>query len=174
MERFVQRVISHLGATQRPGQEASLRSFASGYVGRSGASFQTMMEELGSQPSPSWLEFDPEARCMASRDVTPGAIGVAIGWVCANAPSLNCSLIPEDCESDPYRVGDYVFSRYYNRHGDTSNPLLGCSFQGAAVFASSRNFEAWTGASLCSEEPPTTTTTSIGTVTTSTATTTTT
>jgi len=64
-----------------------------------------------------------------------------------------------ECESDPYRAGDYVFSRYYNRYGEKENPLVGCSFGGAAVFAAPEVFEAWTGASQCSEATTTTFTT---------------
>jgi len=160
MERFVRRLIHHLGAVVRDGQEDSLRRFADRYVGDSGDAFARMASELGF--GPDWVEFDSDARCMANRDAEPGAIGAAIGWACSNLPSVNCSLLPEECTTDPYRFGDYVFSRYYSRHGDTSNPLLGCSFQGAAIFAAPKLFNAWTGASMCAEAP-TTTTTSTGT-----------
>jgi hypothetical protein len=171
MELFVRRLIHHLGATVRVGDEGRLRAFADSYVGGGGDAFARMASELGSQPS--WVDFDRDARCMANRDVEPGSIGQAIGWACSNSPSINCSDIPEFCSADPYRVGDYVFSRYYKRHGDTSNPLLGCSFQGAAIFASPKVFNAWTGASSCSEATTTTTVTMTTTTGTTTATTTT-
>merc|ERR1719343_526713 len=120
-----------------------------------------MASALGSQPS--WLEFDHDAMCLSNRDATPEVIGAALGWACANSPSLNCSLIPEDCETDPYRVGDYVFSHYYTRHGDTSNPILGCSFGGAGIFAPRKLFETWTGATRCAEGLTTTITSSTST-----------
>jgi len=169
MEHFVNRLVHHPGAVVREGQGSKLRAFAAGFVGGSGDSFARMASELGSQPS--WLAFSDDARCMANRDAEPGVIGKAIGWACSNSPSLNCSGLPEECNTDPYRVGDYVFSRYYRRHGDTSNPLLGCSFQGAAVFAPPNIFNAWNGASLCAEASTTTTTSTITSTSTSTRTT---
>lgn len=100
---------------------------------------------------------------MASRDATPEAIGVAIGWACANSLSLDCSQIPEDCESNVYRVGDYVFNHYYTRHGNTSNPLLGCSFGGAGIFAPRKLYATWTGASRCAGDRTSTITSSTST-----------
>jgi len=156
MERFVERLIHHLGASIRQGEASTLRAFADRFVGGGSAAFARMASELGSRPS--WLEFDMDARCLADRGAEPAVIGAAIGWACSNSPSLNCSSLPEECEVDPYRIGDYVFSRYYQRHGDKSNPLLGCSFQGAAIFAPPEVFNTWTGAANCSEASTTTST----------------
>jgi len=158
MERFVTRLAEHLGAIVRDGQQRQLRSFADRFVGGGKKDFERLASELGSRPG--WLEFNNDARCMADRGAEPGVVGDAIGWACANSPTLNCStMIPAECEADPYRKGDFVFSHYYNRHGDKSNPLLGCSFNGAAIFASPKIFDAWTGASLCGEVVTTTATT---------------
>merc|ERR1712045_427189 len=106
MERFIRRWIHHLGASVV--EESELVAFANRFVGGGSGAFGRMASALGSRPG--WLEFDSDARCMANRDAEPGLVGAAIGWACGIAQSLNCSLLPGDCKTDPYRTGDYVFS----------------------------------------------------------------
>jgi len=156
MQRYIRRWVHHLGAVVV--HESNFHHFASRFVGGGSDAFERMASELGNRPD--WLEMDSEARCMANRDAEPGTVGAAIGWACASSPSLNCSVLPEECSADPYKMGDYVFSRYYAGHGDTSDPLSICSFGGAAIFAPSRLFNTWTGSSLCAVAATTTATSS--------------
>merc|ERR1712039_568575 len=54
-----------------------------------------------------------------------------------------CADIPEQCNVNPYRLGDFVFSRFAREAEVSSswNPLVDCSFGGAALFAPSDVYE---------------------------------
>merc|ERR1719410_3018807 len=162
-----------MGASVRLGSHAQLESFAEIYSGDVGDdAFARMAGYLGSKPA--WTEFDPEARWVADREAHPSIIGSAIGWVCSQE-SVTCDDIPEECEANPYRFGDFIFSRFASEGRATGawNPLLDCSFGGAALFAPSELYEQWVGASACvvagssttSRTPLTSTATEIGTTT---------
>merc|ERR1711920_1079167 len=58
-----------------------------------------------------------------------------------------------------YRLGDYVFSRFIQDAAVSSqwNPLVSCSFGGAALFAPSDAYRQWIGADLCVVDGATTT-----------------
>merc|ERR1712003_125232 len=73
-----------------------------------------------------------------------------IDWVCSLG-GTNCDEIPTNCSDDPYRVGDFLFGRFAGeaRAGSSWSPLLDCNFGGAALFASSRVYEQWSGARTC-------------------------
>merc|ERR1712039_182624 len=64
-----------------------------------------------------------------------------------------CADIPEQCNVNPYRLGDFVFSRFAREAEVSSswNPLVDCSFGGAALFAPSDVYEHWVGAHACAE-----------------------
>merc|ERR1719401_3251339 len=64
---------------------------------------------------------------------------------CADLPDL-----PYQCANNTYRTADFVFSRYFAALED-ANPFVDCYFGGAALFASSKTYNAWTGASQCVE-----------------------
>lgn len=157
MAVFVQRVIRHMGETVRSGHSSDLEDFARIYSGdQSQTAFARMASYLGGRPE--WIEFDPKARCVADRDVAPSVIGSAIGWVCSQNGST-CDDIPAQCQSSTYRLGDYVFSRFVQDAAVSSqwNPLVSCSFGGAALFAPSDMYRQWMGADLCVVEGATTT-----------------
>jgi len=157
MAGFVERFIHHLGATVSADARGTLQTFAQGFMDGDSGGFEEMASELGGS-RPSWINFDEQGRCVADRSVQPSVIGQAIGWVCTQATSFTCDDIPWQCEGNPYRIADYVFSRYYKEIG-ASNPLVDCSFQGAAIFASSKLYGKWTGSSQCVEGGVTITTT---------------
>jgi hypothetical protein len=104
------------------------------------------------------IDFDATAKCVANRGAHPEEIGTSVGWACAQGV-VDCDTIPQACKENTYRVGDYVFSRFFNKKGDATNPLVSCDFGGAAVFAPSATYDQWTGSDICvSSIVPTTTT----------------
>merc|ERR1712083_1249284 len=62
-----------------------------------------------------------------------------------------CGDVPEQCSANPYRLGDFVFSRFASEAEVSSswNPLIDCSFGGAALFAPSAVYEPWIGVREC-------------------------
>merc|ERR1719210_2641330 len=158
MALFVENVINHLGAVVKNDARSDLGDFAKSYVNDTKRDFAEMASYLGSKPD--WIQFDSGAKCVASRNAAPSVIGSAIGWVCSKTTSFSCGDLPYQCANNTYRIGDYVFSRYYKELGDDANPLLDCSFGGAAVFASSELYGGWTGVAQCVEGGATVTTTS--------------
>jgi len=129
-----------------------LNDLAGGYIvgTDAGADFSQMASVLRARPE--WLAFDDErARCVANRDAPPGLVGEAIGWACQHATSLNCSTLqlPDLCANSTYRLGDIVFSRFFEELGDAANPLVDCSFNGAALVASSQVYGSWSSATEC-------------------------
>merc|ERR1711920_158792 len=157
---FVQRALSHMGASVKAGSRAELESFAEGYSGDVGAdAFAQMAGYLGSRPD--WTEFDPTALCVANREVHPSIVASGIDWVCSQGGSA-CDDVPSQCDSgNPYRLGDFVFSRFAKeaRASSSWNPLIHCSFGGAALFAPSGVYEQWIGARACAAGGTSTTST---------------
>jgi len=147
MAGFIERFIHHLGATVSADARGTLQMFAQGFVDGTSGGFEEMASKLGGS-RPSWINFDEYARCVADRNVQPSVIAKAIGWACMQATSFACDDIPSPCASNTYRVADYIFSRLY-KELDAVNPLVDCSFQGAAIFASSELYGRWTGSSQC-------------------------
>merc|ERR1711920_630077 len=149
MVLFVGRVLHHMGAVVQEGYHPELEDFALNYVGDVATdAFARMAGYLGGRPG--WAEFDPEAMCVADREVHPSIIASGIDWVCSQEGPL-CGDIPEQCSANPYRLGDFVFSRFA-REAEVStswNPLVDCSFAGAALFAPSDVYEQWVGAHAC-------------------------
>merc|ERR1712039_720924 len=84
------------------------------------------------------------------RDVSPGVIGSAIGWVCSQE-GAPCDDVPQECNTSTYKLGDFVFSRFTRqaRSRGPWNPLVDCSFGGAALFAPSEVYQQWIGATAC-------------------------
>merc|ERR1711920_975137 len=157
MALFVQRALNHMGASVKAGSRAQLDYFAEVYAGDVGpAAFARMASYLGGRPD--WTEFDPEAACVANRDVHPSVIGSAIGWVCSQE-GAPCDDVPRQCNTSTYRLGDFVFSRFTREARATSlwNPLIDCSFGGAAIFAPSKVYQRWLGADFCATDKSTTT-----------------
>jgi len=147
MAGFVERLIHRMGATVSPGAEGSLHSLAQVFVDN--GSFEDLASEVASRPS--WIDFDAHANCVADRGVPPSTVQQAVDQVCSQATSFSCEDIPEQCAGNIYRLADYVFSRYYKEMGATK-PLVDCSFQGAAVYASSEVYGRWTGSWQCVDE----------------------
>jgi len=142
MKIFARRVIAHLGSMVAPDKEPIFADFAGKYASK-GTTFFDMVAELRSPLS--WLEVDADAACVADRNAQPDAVMAAVAWMCKHANSFSCSDAPAECSGTPYRLGDYVFSRYYKEHRGYTNPLVSCYSDGAAVFAPSRTFlrNAW-------------------------------
>jgi len=161
MSLFVQRLINMMGATvdtQNNKNVEALDFFVKSYEGKHTNAFTTMASYLGSRPE--WIDFDPAAKCVANRGAHPEEIGAAIGWACEQGV-VDCENIPQACKENTYRVGDYVFSRFFNVRGDAQNPLVSCSFNDAAVFAPSATYDHWTGSDICvSQDRRTTSSTS--------------
>jgi len=148
---FVHRVLNHMGGSVKAGSRSALASFAGLYAGDVGAdAFARMAGYLGSRPE--WTEFDPAALCVANREVHPSIVASSADWVCSQEGS-ECDDVPSLCEANPYRLGDFVFSRFAKgaraRSGSSWNPLIDCSFGGAALFAPSEVYEQWVGARAC-------------------------
>jgi len=156
LSRFIQRVAEKMGATVKDDakSKASLIGFAEEILygkARKRWLFADLAAGIGSRPE--WLEFDESARCVANRYVPPDVVGAAIGWACSEAKTFNCSDVPVDCNYT-YRIGDWVFSRYYRELAGEASPLVSCDFGGAGTFASSKLYSRWTGASMCVVEDP--------------------
>lgn len=150
MALFVEHAVHHRGGTVRQGWRRQFEAFAEQFatVRATRSAFVQMNAQL--DDGPGWADFDPEARCIADRSAHPAVLGRAIGWACSFATTaLNCSIIPAPCTTSPYKMGDYVFSRYFKEHGDGTNPVKSCYFQGAAIYASSNLYSGWTGAAFC-------------------------
>merc|ERR1711920_1183195 len=154
---FVQQALNHMGASVKAGSRSALESFAEGYSGDVGAdAFARMAGYLGSRPD--WTEFDPTALCVANREVHPSIVASGIDWVCSQEGSA-CDDVPSQCSANPYRLGDFVFSRFAEgaRASGSWNPLIDCSFGGAALFAPSEVYEQWIGARACAADGTSTT-----------------
>merc|ERR1711920_70602 len=154
---FVQRLLNHMGASVMAGSRAALESFAEGYSGDVGAdAFAQMAGYLGSRPD--WTEFDPTALCVANREVHPSIVASGIDWVCSQGGS-ECDGVPSQCSANPYTLGDFVFSRFAKeaRASSSWNPLIDCSFGGAALFAPSGVYERWVGVRACAVDGTSTT-----------------
>mmetsp|Transcript_67970 Transcript_67970/g.195108 ORF Transcript_67970/g.195108 Transcript_67970/m.195108 type:complete len:316 (-) Transcript_67970:116-1063(-) len=182
MASFIERTINHMGGTVSPDAQQNLFSLAAEYLDASpDDGFATLAGYLGGKPA--WASFDAAAECVANRNVGPTIIGAAIGWTCSRATTFRCGDVPSYCSNNTYRIADFVFSRYYKELGASANPLTDCDFSGAAMFASSKLYDTWTGSAQCVSGGTTFTTTkraststytgSSSTVTTTTATTTT-
>merc|ERR1712060_606349 len=157
MALFVQRALNHMGASVKTGSRAQLDYFSEIYSGDVGSdAFARMASYLGGKPD--WAEFDPEAACVANRDVHPSVIGSAIGWVCSQE-GASCDDVPRHCNTSTYRLGDFVFSRFTReaRASGQWNPLIDCSFGGAALFAPSEVYQQWIGARACAADGTSTT-----------------
>merc|ERR1712113_235803 len=157
MALFVQRALNHMGASMKTGSRAQLDYFSEVYSGDVGSdAFARMDSYLGGKPD--WTEFDLEAACVANRDVHLSVIGSAIGWVCSQE-GAPCDDVPRQCNTSTYRLGDFVFSRFTReaRASGLWNPLVDCSFGGAALFAPSEVYQRWLGADVCSADESTTT-----------------
>merc|ERR1711920_4132 len=130
---------------------------AEGYAGDVGAdAFAQMAGYLDNRPD--WTDFDPAALCVANREVHPSIVASGINWVCSQEGS-ECDDVPSLCSADPYRLGDFVFSRFARgaRAKSSWNPLIDCSFGGAALFAPSEVYEQWVGAHACAADVSSTT-----------------
>jgi len=188
MVRFIENTIHHMGGTVSSDGLSSLATLATAYAtsgsSESNGGFAQLAGFLGGKPAkPAWVSFDDKAECVANRNVGPTVIGAAIGWTCSRATTFSCGDVPSYCSNNTYRIADFVFSRYYKELGASANPLTDCDFGGAAMFASSKLYDTWTGSAQCVSGGTTFTTTkraststytgSSSTVTTTTATTTT-
>merc|ERR1711920_26725 len=130
---------------------------AEGYAGDVGAdAFAQMAGYLDNRPD--WTDFDPAALCVANREVHPSIVASSIDRVCSQEGS-ECDDVPSLCSADPYRLGDFVFSRFAKgaRASGSWNPLIDCSFGGAALFAPSEVYEQWIGARACAADGTSTT-----------------
>jgi len=146
-ELFVERMIRHVGGSVKANGWPALRGVTRALLEtRRTESFSHLAAMMGSKPG--WIDFDEKAKCVANRAVHPEVIVEAIGWTCQSAETFSCDDIPVHCNST-YRIGDYVFSRFFEELGPTASPLEDCSFGGAALFAPSPVYEAWTGAGYC-------------------------
>jgi len=157
MMLFVERVLNHVGASVKVGFHTAFESFAEGYSGNLGSdAFADMVGNLRNEPY--WTEFDPAALCVTNREVDPSTIQFGIDWVCSQEGS-KCEDIPTLCSDNPYRVGDFLFSRFAREASASSswNPLLDCDFGGAALFAPSRVYETWSGVRTCAADGTSTT-----------------
>jgi len=164
MALFIERVANHMGATVPVTSVQNLNDLAQSVVdgtvnGGGGYSMGLLASYLGSRPD--WIEFDSQAKCVANRNVPPSVIGSAIGWTCEQATSFSCAEVSAWCQNNTYKTADYVFSRYYEELGST-NPLVDCSFSGAAIYASADLYDGWSGSAQCVSDailPSSTTTT---------------
>jgi len=151
MSLFVERVINHMGATVYAHGYKHMNDLAQSLVDGSvnsgnGYSMADLASYLGSKPE--WVDFDSRAKCVANRDVAPNVIGSAIGWTCSQNKSFSCDEIPAPCQNNTYRTADFVFSQYFGELG-SDNPLVDCSFSGAAIYASSKLYNRWSGSARC-------------------------
>merc|ERR1712151_1454969 len=91
------------------------------------------------------------ARCVANRDLPPAVVMQATEKLCEHATSFNCSnlAMPERCANSTYLKADHIFSRLYMELGEGADPLVDCSFGGAALLATSRVYGSWTDAEQC-------------------------
>jgi len=149
MSLFVQRLIQMMGGivdTADAKNANTLDNFVKMYSNQYSLTFANMTAYIGSKPD--WIDFDTSAKCVANRGVHPEEIGAAIGWACTQGV-VDCDVIPQRCNESTYRVGDYVFSRYFEALDDANDPLVSCSFSGAAVLAPSAIYKQWTGSDIC-------------------------
>jgi len=77
---------------------------------------------------------DDDLKCLANRSATPEELSGAIGWACGNVRTFSCGSVFEKCTVDMYRMGDWVFSRYFEEQGIFAKPSQSCSFNGAAEY----------------------------------------
>jgi len=151
MSLFVERVANHMGAMVAANGEQHLTNLATSIVDGSandgnGYSMAQLASHLGSRPA--WIDFDSQAACVANRNATPKVVSSAIGWTCSRAKSFSCDEVFAQCQNNTYRTADFVFSRYYQELG-SANPLVDCSFSGAAIYASSKLYDGWSGTAQC-------------------------
>jgi len=141
---------------EEAGYEVQFTQFAHDFVGDlRGDAFARLAGYIGSHQAP-WVDFDPEARCVADRNAKPSTVGSAVGWVCSQN-IVDCNSIPTTCNSSVYTIGDYIFSRYVRKAPGPFDPLGSCSFGGAALFAPKVLYDHWTLAGICVVDGATTT-----------------
>jgi len=151
MAIFVERVVNHMGATIVPQGYVPLRNFAKSIVddaaeGGLSLSLRHLISHF--HPRPEWIEFDSTAACVADRSAPPHVIENAVQRACTFAKAPICERIPLECASNSYTRADFVFNSFYHELG-FDNPLVSCDFSGAAIFASSRLYDQWTGSAQC-------------------------
>eukprot|EP00450_Noctiluca_scintillans_P008636 CAMPEP_0194503766 /NCGR_PEP_ID=MMETSP0253-20130528/28562_1 /TAXON_ID=2966 /ORGANISM="Noctiluca scintillans" /LENGTH=739 /DNA_ID=CAMNT_0039346081 /DNA_START=99 /DNA_END=2318 /DNA_ORIENTATION=+ len=144
MAAFVQRAVERSGGIVR--DVNGLKVFASKYsnsdlsVRRLQAGWSQLKWALADQPS--FASWDPNARCVANRDIDPGLLGQHIGYVCGVLEyPFTCANIPTQCQivdasivtktRTTWLMTDYIFSLYYQQAGGI--PLDSCNFGGTAV-----------------------------------------
>jgi len=151
MAIFVERVVNHMGATIVPQGYVPLRNFAKSIVddaAEGGLSLGLRHLISHFHPRPEWIEFDSTAACVADRSAPPHVIENAVQRACTFAKAPICERIPLECASNSYTRADFVFNSFYHELG-FENPLVSCDFSGAAIFASSRLYDQWTGSAQC-------------------------
>lgn len=163
MAAFVSRVVQHLGGVVS--DQKQLQDFAQKYMtteakvyvrrlSQLDASFTSMVSELSQHPS--WVDWDANAACIADRASDEGSIGEAVGYVCGELTSFNCTDLPSFCSEDLWMKADYVLSLFYLRQVTSGQPLRDCNFNGAAMFAPSKVYRGHDTVCIVTKDPSTT------------------
>lgn len=141
MAAFVTRVLLHLGAEPGEADAVYVRNFSGMFAGAPESAFDTMLGFLLQRPT--WAHFDPTARCIADRSSPRETIEKVAGNLCGSkgVADLNCSQVPQACNTDPYLFADWVFGSYY-RSLTGPNPLTDCYFDGSAMYAGAKLYSA--------------------------------
>lgn len=138
MATFASRVVRQLGAIVI--DQKGLQDFARQFIGRSGQSFGDLVTSISYRPP--WTRFSIRPLCVADRLAGSAQVVAAISWLCGTTLKFNCSDVPQECKLDAFKLGDWVFSRFYASL-DAPDPFNNCYFDGSALYASPEVFNSW-------------------------------